>query len=293
MFKEFFYLQKSDRKVLLLLLAIAAVAMAVIETDEILTGEQYSETPQDTVTFNHQHPYQEKGEQIQFYAGKPQSERFVFDPNTADSTHLLRLGLQPWQVRNIYKYRASGGIYRRKEDFARLYGLTVKQYRELEPYIQISEDYQPAATLVAERHERDTLRFPVKLAEGETIDLSTADTTALRRIPGIGSYWARRIVDYGERLGGYASTGQLQEIDGFPTAALPYLTVTPGNTRKLNINQLSANELKRHPYIDYYQAKAIADYRRKHGRINDLDDLRLLPDFSAEKLQRLRPYIDY
>ena len=64
-------------------------------------------------------------------------ERFPFDPNTADSTQLLRLGLQPWQVRNIYKYRAKGGIYRQKEDFAKLYGLTVKQYRELEPYIQI------------------------------------------------------------------------------------------------------------------------------------------------------------
>ena len=33
-------------------------------------------------------------------------ETFPFDPNTADSTTLLRLGLAPWQVRAIYKYRA-------------------------------------------------------------------------------------------------------------------------------------------------------------------------------------------
>ena len=79
---------------------------------------------------------------VQYYATESQKvERFPFDPNTADSTQLLRLGLQPWQVRNIYKYRAKGGIYRQKEDFARLYGLTVKQYRELEPYIRISNDY--------------------------------------------------------------------------------------------------------------------------------------------------------
>ena len=74
-------------------------------------------------------------------------EEFPFDPNTADSSQLLRLGLQPWQVRNIYRYRAKGGIYRKKEDFARLYGLTVKDYRRLEPYIRISSDYLPAATL--------------------------------------------------------------------------------------------------------------------------------------------------
>ena len=73
------------------------------------------------------------------------SERFVFDPNTADSSQLLRLGLQPWQVRNILKYRAKGGVYREPTDFARVYGLTVKQYRELEPYIRISPDYRPAS----------------------------------------------------------------------------------------------------------------------------------------------------
>ena len=32
---------------------------------------------------------------------RPKPETFPFDPNTADSTQLLRLGLQPWQVRNI------------------------------------------------------------------------------------------------------------------------------------------------------------------------------------------------
>ena len=66
-------------------------------------------------------------------------ELFPFDPNTADSTTLLRLGLQPWQVRSIYKYRSRGGRFRVKEDFARLYGLTLEKYRQLEPYITISK----------------------------------------------------------------------------------------------------------------------------------------------------------
>jgi protease-4 len=60
-----------------------------------------------------------------------------------------------------------------------------------------------------------------------------------------------------------------------------------------DINQLSLNELKQHPYMNYYQAKAIVDYRRKHGRIADLDELRLLPDFTSEAIGRLRPYITY
>ena len=84
----------------------------------------------------------------------------VFDPNTADSTTLLSLGLQRWQVRNIYRYRRAGGIYRRKEDFARLYGLTAGQYRQLEPYIRIGADYQPAVTLTDRRKTDNTPPHP-------------------------------------------------------------------------------------------------------------------------------------
>lgn len=293
MFKEFFYLHKSDRKVLLLLLSIAAIAFLVIQLNESEPLEPSAAVP-DSATSAPATPRNEQQPTTYYDVGQRQAERFAFDPNTADSTQLLRLGLRPWQVRNIYKYRAAGGIYRKKEDFARLYGLTVKEYRELEPYIRISTDYLPAATLLKkESTERDTLLYPRKLSEGQTIDLNTADTTELRRVPGIGSYYARRIAQYGQRLGGYVNTGQLQEIGGFPADALPYFSVSAANPRQLNINQLSLEELRQHPYINYYQAKAIVDFRRKYGRISDLDDLHLLPDFTAEKIGRLRPYVSY
>ena len=219
-------------------------------------------------------------------------ERFAFDPNTADSTALLRLGLQPWQVRNIYKYRAAGGIYRTKEDFARVYGLTQKEYRELEPYIRISSDYQPAALLVKEKTPtRDTLLFPKKLEVGETIDLAAADTTQLKRVPGIGSYYARQIVGYGRRLGGYVSVDQLDEIEHFPAEAKTYFVVCAASPRLLNLNTLSVAELKQHPYLNYYQARAIVDFRRKNGPLKRLDDLRLLPEFTEEDLRRLASYV--
>ena len=231
-------------------------------------------------------------------------ERFVFDPNTADSTQLLRLGLQPWQVKNIYRYRAAGGIYRKPLDFAKLYGLTVKQYRELEPYIRISSDYLPASTLVkghenyynnSQNHTKDSTTYqrPVKIKETEHIVLNTADTTSLVTIPGIGPYYARKIVQYGIRLGGYVSVDQLDEIEDFPTEAKKYLVIINPAPKKLNVNQLSLNELKRHPYINFYQAKAITDYRRLHGAIKSLNDLRLNKDFTPDVIKRLTPYVEY
>ena len=233
---------------------------------------------------------------VQYYATESQKvERFPFDPNTADSTQLLRLGLQPWQVRNIYKYRAKGGIYRQKEDFARLYGLTVKQYRELEPYIRISNDYLPASTLVGKRQptERDTLRYPVKIQADEHVILNTADTTQLKKVPGIGSYYASKIVRYGQRLGGYVSIDQLDEIEDFPQASKQYFVIADAHPRRMNINRLTLQQLRSHPYVNFYMAKAIIDYRRLHGDIKSLNELRLSKDFTDEAIHRLEPYIDY
>lgn len=295
MIRDFFYLQKSDRKVILTLLGVIVVALGII----FLTGgEQESEAVTgDSLTRGQKSA--DKGKSY-YYVAPKHVERFAFDPNTADSTQLLRLGLQLWQVRNIYKYRAAGGIYRKPEDFAKLYGLTVKQYRELEPYIRISSDYLPASTLVRQESKsqsevRDSIQhnYPVKIRETEHVVLNTADTTALKTVPGIGSYFARRIVQYGQRLGGYVSIDQLDEIENFPQEAKHYLVVEGPHPHKLNVNQLSLDELKRHPYINFFQAKAITDYRRLHGPIKSIQDLRLSKDFPPEAIERLLPYVAY
>jgi DNA uptake protein ComE-like DNA-binding protein len=294
MIREFFYLQKSDRKVILTLLVVIVSVFTMI----FLTGGDSTEST--TQQKDSSQSRTNKNYIYDSYTPK-KVERFTFDPNTADSTQLLRLGLQDWQVRNIYKYRAAGGIYRKPLDFAKLYGLTVKQYRELEPYIRISSDYLPASTLVNEKETytrkepKDSITYqrPSKIKETEHIVLNTADTTLLMTIPGIGPYYARKIVQYGNRLGGYVSVDQLDEIDNFPTEAKKYMEISNPSPKKLNVNQLSLNELKRHPYINFYQAKAITDYRRLHGNIHSLNELRLLKDFTPEVIKRLTPYVAY
>lgn len=221
---------------------------------------------------------------------------FAFDPNTADSTALLQLGLSRWQVVNIYKYRNSGGVYRKPSDFARLYGLTVHQYKRLEPYIRISPDYStPASSLFPSESDAPVSRSTVrsqKLQPGETVDLNVADTTQLQLVPGIGRYFARRIVQYRDRLGGYVSVRQLDEIEDFPASAKSFLTVTASPLR-LNVNKLSLAQLRRHPYINYYQARSIVDYRRLRGPLRSLDDLASLPDFTPQDIQRLSAYLEF
>ena len=316
---ELLIIHKSDRKVFAFLLALAAVVVTLI----YLTGEMEQETGLAAAESIASRRPKRRGYQRQktpyYYYQAPDGqrvERFPFDPTTADSTQFLRLGLQPWQVRAIYKYRAKGGVYRTPHDFGRLYGMTRKQYEELEPYIRIGEDYQPAYTQFKSRREeareryeqykaadtyvpykeydRDTVRYPLKLRPGERVDLATADTTLLKKVPGIGSGWARRIVSYRNRLGGFFAVGQLRELDDFPAESLPFFTIHAEQTVKLNLNQLSLNQLRKHPYINYFQAKAICDYRRLKGPLRSLDQLRLLKkDFPPEAIERLRHYVTF
>lgn len=287
-------MNRNDRKIALAAIGVALAALGGIwlagsENEALPTTVVASDTLR-TMTRHHRSVVQEDPLPVRHV------ETFPFDPNTADSSQLIRLGLQSWQVRNIYKYRARGGVYRKKEDFARLYGLTVKDYHRLEPYIRISSDYQPAATLVggkANGANGTNGVYPRKIDSTQHVVLNTADTTTLRQVPGIGIYFAKEIVRYGQRLGGYVSVDQLDEIADFPQASKKYFVVQQAHPKKLNVNQLTLQQLRRHPYINYYQARAIKEYCRLHGPLKSLDDLRLSRDFPPEVIQRLAPYVTF
>lgn len=291
------YYRKSDRKAILVLLVIAALGLVVMyysgDGDTNMAGSAADSVGiVDTNSLKKARFH--RANQQYYNVEKREPELFTFDPNTADSTTLLRLGLRPWQVRNIYKYRAKGGIYRSSADFAHLYGLTVGEYRRLAPYIRISPEFLPASSLPeVARPERDTLKYPVKIADTVRIVLNTADTFALKRVPGIGSGFARAIVSYGARLGGYVSVDQLDEIDDFPLESKKYFVISNPRPVRMNVNKLSVLQLRRHPYISFHQAKAIVDYRRLHGPLRSLHDLRLHRDFTPEVISRLEPYVEY
>lgn len=299
LFKEFSYLGRIDRRMVVWLAVIAVIAALLFlgvgektPTPLAKGGDSTEMRRTDSMPMRQKH-----------YKGKPRkTELFYFDPNTADRNTLLRLGLKSWQVRNIYKYRARGGIFRNADDFAKLYGLTAGQFRQLKPYIRISPDFLPASTLLDKQkkeegrkteHFSEPAYFAYKLKKGETIPLNASDTAALQRVPGIGSYFARKICELRGMLGGFYSKEQLMEIDRFPESALPYFQVNKEDIKPLEINRLTYSQLRRHPYINYLQARAITDYRRLYGDIKSLETLRFLTQFTDKDIERLAPYIKF
>lgn len=226
-----------------------------------------------------------------------------FDPNTADSSTLVHLGLKPWQARNMLKYRAKGGKYRKAEDMRKLYGMTDSLYAVLEPYIRIAVD-----TVRMDSVPRDSVPRYISTKRDTVLNLRTADTTELKMIRAIGSYTAREIVRYRARLGGFVSTEQLLDIQAVRRAIayrqekdttytqdsllchfyLDSIAINP-----LKVNHLRTEQLQRHPYISFTQAKALYELRRRRIHLDSAADLQRLDCFTEKELQRVLPYLSF
>ena len=220
---------------------------------------------------------------------------FPFNPNQADSSTLAQLGLHSWQITNLLRYRKKGGRWKSAEDFQRLYGLSEEDFKQLKPFIRIDESEASKGNTHFTTDKDSVFRnYPKKFPEGTVLQLNEADTTALKGIPGIGSYYARKICKYRERLGGFLSIQQLKEIEGLPENIEKWFTISsPAVIKKININTTDFKGLVRHPYLNYEQTKAICNYISKYGKIHSWEELSNNENFTADDIKRLAPYISF
>ena len=220
----------------------------------------------------------------------------VFDPNTVDSMTLLHLGFKPWQAKNMLKYRAKGGKYRKKEDLKKLYGMTDSMYLALTPYIYIKDSIVVDSARIDSVH-MDTLPKWNSTKKDTILNLRTVDTTELKLIRGIGSYRAKMIVRYREQLGGYAQVEQIMEARGMDKviadSILPHFYIDSVVVNKIPINHIRPEVLQRHPYLNFEQAKAIYEYRRKHIRIKSAEELKKIKGLSPTDIEKILIYLDF
>lgn len=108
------------------------------------------------------------------------------------------------------------------------------------------------------------------------VNLNSTDTTELKSLPGIGSFFARNIVEYREKLGGYVEVNQLLEVYAFDSARLetitPYINIDSISLRKINVNIDDFKTILRHPYIEYEDVKKIVNHREKRGFIKNWEE---------------------
>ncbi len=163
----------------------------------------------------------------------------------------------------------------------------------LKPYITIGDNFLKKADSLhrfTAKAERDTLKY-YKYLEGTIISLDEADTTELKKIPGIGIGTAKRIIAYRQLLGGFYKVSQLQEISHLPAELNKWFFIEKEPIHRININKFNIERLASHPYINFYQAKVIVEHRSRKGTLKSLRELSLYEEFTSKDIERLAPYI--
>jgi competence protein ComEA len=224
----------------------------------------------------------------------PKPELFNFDPNTASGADWQRLGLSEKQAAVMLRYTANGGRFRKKEDLQNMYVISPDNYARFEPYIQI--DKASLRLNKTAKVEAAGNSYPAK-SKAIIVALNSADTLELQQVKGIGPAFARRIVKYRERLGGFYTPEQLKEVFGMDS--LRYLEIKDQlslDSRQLHpifINRAGFEELRANPYLSYKQINAILQYRKQHGNYGNIADLKKVAILPAATVEKLAPYISF
>lgn len=210
---------------------------------------------------------------------------FIFNPNLLPSEQWSKMGLKDWQIKVIKKYEAKGGKFYKKEDFKRMFCISPSEYEILEPYISIPQQRNEYADRKPEIKE---------IKKKALVDLNTADSVTLLTLYGIGPSFAKRIIKYRNLLGGFYSKNQLLEVYGFDQDRLDkidaYCDVNPGVIKRININTVKTDDLKKHPYMDYYTAKAIVDQRVVLRRFTSIQQLKAIPLIHEDLFNKIQHY---
>ncbi len=217
---------------------------------------------------------------------------FTFDPNSASEVDFVRLGLPTFLSKRIINYRLKGGKFRKAEDFAKIYGLRDSDFQRLLSYIQIAD---------AERKEYTKPVYEKKEyapAVAKTIDLNLADTSDFKKINGIGSVLAARIVKYRNKLGGFTNAEQLCEVYGLDSSvaklsASKFVLTDKKIIEKILINLVIADSLAKHPYVGRKAAKILCNYRTQHGAFKSKEDILKSKALDAGKVEKWMPYLEF
>ena len=227
-------------------------------------------------------------------------KRVPFDPNQIEEGDWVEMGIPPKTAKTIRNYLSKGGRFRKPEDLQKIWGLKPSDYYRLMPYVRIKDSRINSAARV--EYQKNSPRGRVFSSENtlnrkrKMIDLNLSDSVEWESLPGIGPGYARRIMRYRQRLGGFVRPEQVGETYQLPDSVFqkvrPYIAnMSEHMVRQLNVNTVSADTLGRHPYCGYSAARLIVRYREQHGSFGRLEDLLDIQPLDLEWLERIRPYL--
>lgn len=294
--KDYFYYTNAERKGIFSLITLVLIALIIVFTIDIFIEKKQSQKDFSTEILKFKEDaYIEKNNSNK----KNNSYKYIpklkptkkFDPNTISESQLSKIGFNKAQINNIMNYRKAGGVFYDKEDFKNIYTISDSEFEIIKNYIEIN--IKP----------KKNKKFPKKVQSSNSnkdkiiykklnIELNSASKDELMKVYGIGSVISERIVKYRNLLGGFYNVSQLNEVYGIDSAKYIEIYenfyIDNSLIKKIEINDASNFDLKKHPYIDDITAYLISNRKRQNGdfdNINQLDEIEKIKEADLKKLK--------
>jgi len=180
--------------------------------------------------------------------------------------------------------------FKKKEDLKKLYALSSQHYQQLAPFIIFKK-----SSISTSPPSYNTPPMEVS-HQNIRIGINTATIEEWQQLNGIGPFYAKKIVRFREKLGGFTTIAQVGTTYGLPDSVFQkinaQLRISP-TTPTLRVNTISVDQLKAHPYIKKHQAIAIVNYRKNHGAFDSIEKFKKVKVFSEKDLERVAPYLSF
>ena len=245
----------------------------------VINSEQIAE-------FERTHKKFEKRNYSNYYSKKkkykaPDSK---FNPNTFTLSDWMNLGLSEKQSVVVLKF-TSRGIYS-EQDLKRIFVIPDVLFELIRDSVVYPERFQNSPNQES---------FKKQAKQITLINLNTADTTEFMKIYGIGAFYAKQIIRYREKLGGYFTKEQLFEVWKMTTEAYDkikdHVFISEKDVKRININSVTIEELKVHPYLKWNQANSIIKMRMQRNGFKNIEELKESVLIDSETYEKLFPYL--
>lgn len=221
------------------------------------------------------------------------SKLYPFNPNFITDFKGYQLGMSVEEIDRLLAFRKQNKFINSAEEFQAVTNVSDSLLRVMAPYFKFPDWV---------RHKREFgLTYPktnsFKNEKSKVLDINEATKEELMKVYGIGDKISDRILEQKEKLGGFVSMEQMQDVWGispevFEKLKNSFIVKATLNIKKININNASIKELTQFPYFKYSLAKEVVVYRSMHGDIK-LEDLSKIKGFPVERIKIIALYLEF
>ena len=282
------FISKRSKNGVMIVILIALIIVFIPRVIQAFSKKEVFEISSEDIKALKEEQFQRKNKQF-YQKNSYKKKKFScppqkFDPNTYSEQQWLYLGLSKKQVAIVLKF-TTRGIY--SNDQLQKIFVIPPQLFEL---IKDSTFY--AKKVVDKNHVQN---FQTDKKTKIAVNVNSANQEELESIPGVGSFYAKNILKYRDRLGGFVKKEQLLEVwkmdvDKYNSIE-EFIVINESEIREIHLNNATAEEIKQHPYFNWNIANSIVKMRTQKNGFKRIEEIKESVLIDEEFFEKIKPYL--